>query len=106
MTLIEFLHPIIKRPIRDICFAVLYFEQRYSDRNALTVEELRSLLKRAHIPQAGKANLADILAKSAPYVDASGKQGHRLLWSLTTTGQTYLRSLLGLPEADIEIEHD
>jgi len=106
MTLVEFLHPIIKQPIRDLCLAVLYFEQRYSHRNALTVEEIRILLKRAHAPQAGKVNLADVLAKSAPYVDVAGKQGNRFLWSLTSTGQTYLRSILGLPEADIEIEHD
>ena len=106
MTLVEFLHPIIKKPMRDLCLAVLYFEQRYSQRNALTVEDIRTLLKRAHVPQAGKVNLADILSKSAPYVDVAGKQSHRFLWSLTPTGQAHLRSLLGLPGADLEIEHD
>lgn len=84
----------------------MYFEQRYSQREALTVEEIRALLKRAQIPRAVKLNLADALAKSAPFVDTAGKKGKSFLWTITPTGQEHVRSLLGLPSKDVEIEHD
>jgi len=106
MTIVEFLHPLRGKSIRDMCLACLYFEQRYTQRQALTVEEIRALLKRAHVPRASKLNLADALAKSAPFVDTAGKKGKRFLWSLTPTGQEHVRSLLGLPAKDVEIEHD
>jgi hypothetical protein len=106
MTIVEFLHPIKSSQIRDICLASLYYVQRYDGQTAITVEDLRRLLKRAHIKNASKINLADILSRSAPYVESPGRQGHRFLWSLTSTGQTYIRSILSLPEADAEIEHD
>lgn len=106
MTIVEFLHPLKGKPIRDLCLAVLYFEHRYDSKQALTVEELRAALKRARVPRAAKLNLADVLSKSAPYVDAAGKDGNRFLWSLTPSGEKRVRSLLGLPDSDVEIEHD
>ncbi len=106
MIIVEFLHPIIKGSVRNLCLAALYFEQRYSGKDSLTVQELRVALRRARVPRVNKINLADILGKSAPLVDVSGRKGHALLWSITPTGQTHIRSLLGLPEADVEIEHD
>ncbi|HEX03997.1 MAG TPA: hypothetical protein ENH10_02430, partial [Bacteroidetes bacterium] len=106
MTIVEFLHPIKGGAIRDLCLAALYFSQRYNQNNELTVEELRALLKRARVPRAAKLNLADTLSKSAPFVDTAGKKGRSFLWSLTPTGQEHVRSLLGLPEAEVEIEHD
>lgn len=106
MTIVEFLHPLKGKPLRELCLAVLYFEQRYSSKDALTVEEIRALLKRARVPRAAKLNLADVLSKSAPYVDPSGKRGNRFLWALTPTGQDHVRTKLGLPESDVEIEHD
>lgn len=106
MTIVEFLHPLKGKPLRELCLAILYFEQRYSSKDALTVEEIRALLKRARVPRAAKLNLADVLSKSAPFVDASGQRGNRFLWALTTTGQGHVRIKLGLPESDVEIEHD
>ncbi len=106
MTIVEFLHPLRGKAIRDLCLASLYFEQRYSQRQSLTVEEIRALLKRAQIPRASKLNLADALSKSAPFVDTDGKKGKRFLWTITPTGQEHVRALLGLPHKDIEIEHD
>lgn len=106
MTIVEFLHPIIKKPVRDLCLAAFYFEQRYSEKDAITVQELRAALRRARVPRASKINLADILGKMAPLVDVVGKKGHAFLWSITPTGQKRIRLLLGLPEADAEIEHD
>ncbi len=106
MTLVEFLHPLEDSPLRDVCLATLYYEKRYSKKEHLTVEELRRLLKRAHISKAAKINLADVLSRSAPYVDVDGKSGNRFLWAITDSGSKYVRELLGLPEADVEIEHD
>ena len=106
MTIVEFLHPIKSGSLRDISLAALYFQQRYNQVAALTVEELRVQLKRASIAKAAKANLADALSKSAPYVETLGKKGHRFLWSLTRTGEDHVRTLLGLLEAEAEIEHD
>jgi len=106
MTIVEFLHPLKGGATRDLCLAALYFSQRYNDQSEVTVDELRALLKRARVPRAAKLNLADVLAKCAPHVDTVGMRGRSFLWSLTTAGQTHVRSLLGLPEAEPEIEHD
>lgn len=106
MTLVEFIHPLKGSPIRDICLAALYFGKRYNGKEQATVEDLRDLLKRAHIPKLSKLNLADTLSRSAPFVDVAGKSGNRFLWAITSSGEKHIRSLLGLPEADIEIEHD
>lgn len=106
MTLVEFIYPVRKRSISDQCLSVLYFEQRYNNRLSLTVGEIRTFLKRARMPRATKANLADILAKSAPYIDVVGKKGKCFLWAITTSGQQYVRTIHKLPEADVEIEHD
>lgn len=106
MKIVEFINPIKKKPIRDICLAALYYQQRYIKEEALTVESIRSLLKKARVPRAAKLNLATVLSQSAPYVDVAGKDGNRFLWSITQTGQDYIRNLLNLPKADIEIEHD
>ncbi len=106
MTIVEFLHPLRGKAIRDLCLACLYFEERYSQRQSLTVEEMRSLLRRAQIPRAIKLNLADALAKSAPFVDTAGKRGKSFLWTITSSGQEHVRALLSLPAKDVEIEHD
>ncbi len=106
MKIVEFINPIKSKPIRDICLAALYYQQRYIKEEALTVESIRTLLKRDRVPKAAKLNLAAVLSQSAPYVDVIGKTGNRFLWSITQTGQDYIRKLLELPEADIEIEHD
>ncbi len=106
MTLVELLHQLRGGPMRDFCLAALYHEQRYRHRVALTTDALRKAMLDARVKGVAKANIADILAKAAPYVTTSGKSGNKLLWCLTDTGQVYVRSILGLPPADIEIEHD
>jgi len=106
MKIVELLNPLKKKPLRDVCLAALYYQQRYIQEGSMSVEALRSLLKRARIPRAAKLNLAAVLSKSAPYVDIAGKDGSRFLWAITQTGQDYVRKVLDLPEADIEIEHD
>jgi hypothetical protein len=106
MTIVEFLHPIKDSSLKDICLAGLYFAQRYEQKDALTVETLRALLKRGRIPRSAKLNLADVLAKSVPHVDTSGKEGNRFLWTLTPTGQQFVRTLVNLPSIEAEIEID
>lgn len=106
MRIVEFLHPLKKKPTRDLCLAALYFADRYNGKGEATIQQLRELLKQARVPKVAKLNLADVLAKSAPYVDTVGKEKGSLLWSLTTTGQQRVRTLLGLPAAEPEIEQD
>lgn len=106
MTLVEFLHPLKNSGIKELCLAAMYFHERYENSNAITVEGLRLLLKRGRVPRAEKLNLADTLSKSAPYVDVQGKDGNRFLWTLTRSGQEFVRQLLALPTNDIEIEND
>ena len=106
MTLVEFLHPLKSAGIRKVSLAAMYFHERYENTDSITIESLRALLKRARVPNSDKLNLADALAKSAPYVDTVGKDGQRFLWSLTGMGQEYVRQLLDLPTKDIEIEND
>lgn len=84
----------------------MYFHEQIENGEPVTVEALRALIKRARIPKAGKFNLSDTLAKSAPYVETVGKQGFRFIWRLTSSGQDHVRTLLGLPSKDIEIEND
>jgi len=106
MTIVEFLHPLKKSSLRDICLAALYFAQRYESKESMTVEALRALLSRGRVAKVAKLNLADVLARSAPYVDITGKEGNRFLWSLTRTGQQLVRSMMSLPSSEPEIEND
>jgi len=106
MTLVEFLHPLKGSANRDLCLAAMYFHQRYDGVEDLTIEGLRALLKKGRVPKAATMNIADVLSKSAPMVEAAGKKGSRFLWKLTVTGQERVRSLLKLPEHDVEVEND
>jgi hypothetical protein len=106
MTLAEFLAPLGSAAQRDLCLAVLYYELRYRDRTALTVEEIREELVRARVPKASKINVADVLNKAGGLVDSPGVNGSRRLWQLTVSGEKYIRADLNLPAAEPEIEHD
>lgn len=106
MTLVEFLHPLKGSGSRDFCLAAMYFHQRYEGVEDLTIEGLRALLKKGRVPKAATMNIADVLSRSAPMVEAAGKQGNRFLWKLTATGQERVRSLLKLPDHDVEVEND
>jgi hypothetical protein len=106
MTIVEFLHPINKGGLRNLCLAAMYFHQRYQEGDSITVEGLRALFKRAKIPRSDKLNLAATLSQSAPFVDTVGKEGNKFLWKLTTSGENHVRELLDLPTSDIEIEND
>lgn len=106
MTLVEFIAPLRDAPNRDKCLGIIYYEQRYNGKDSLTVEEVHTALRNARIPRAAKINIADVLAKSGHYVDSSGVKGQRRLWKLTESGQQRVRTLLGLPEAEPELEHD
>ncbi len=106
MTLVEFIAPIRNRANRERVLAVLYYRQRYDGVDSMTVEDVRSGLKNARIPRHAKINVADVLAKSGHYVHSPGAKGNRLLWRLTDTGSAHVRSMLGLPDSEPEVEHD
>lgn len=106
MTLVEFLHPLKQGNNRDICLGALYFHQRYDKAPEVTVDGLRALLLRGRVKNAKSMNVADVLSKAAPYVHQAGKQGAKILWALTASGEGRVRELLGLPASDVEIEND
>jgi len=105
MILIEFLAP-IKSSIRDRILGILYFEQRYNNVTALTVDQIRQRLRASRTARWAKINVADVLAKSGHYVDSPRTEGNRRIWTLTDSGTKKVRELLHLPETEPEIEHD
>jgi len=106
MTLVEFLAPLAKSTHQSRVLGVLYFRERYEQSTALTVDEIRQGLTSARVPGAARANVADVLNKSGHLVDANGVKGTKRLWALTDSGREHVRKLLGLPQADVEVEHD
>ena len=106
MTLAEFIAPLSKKTHQDRILAVLYYRERYEQKTALTVDEIRESLKSARSKGWAKVNVADVLSKSGALVDTGRLRGKRRLWNLTDSGREHVRALLGLPEADVEIEHD
>lgn len=106
MTLVEFIAPLKKSSTRDKALAVLYYQHRYAGEESLTVEQLRTQLQNARVPKAAKINVADVLSKGGHYVDSPGSQGPRRLWRLTTSGEEHVRTLLKLPSAEPEVEHN
>lgn len=106
MTLVEFLAPVKSKSLKDICISILYFSERYQQKNALTVDQLRKHFVQARLKNARTVNLSDVLSKSGDLVDSPGKEGNSRLWALTPTGHQRVRELHSLPETDIEIEHD
>lgn len=106
MTLVEFLAPLAKKTHQDRVLAVLYYRERYEQKTALTVDGVRQALRSARARGWAKVNVADVLSKSGFLVDTTGLQGKRRLWSLTDSGREHVRVLLGLPEADVEVEHN
>jgi hypothetical protein len=106
MTLVEFLSPLAKGKHQDRVLAVLYYRERYEQVTSLSVDDIRKSLKGARVGGWAKVNIADVLNKSGPLVDTSGVQNRKRLWMLTDSGREHVRALLGLPAADIEIEHD
>lgn len=106
MTLVEFLAPLAKKTHQDRILALLYYRERYEQKTTLTVDEVRQGLKSARAKGWAKVNAADVLSKSGSLVDTSGVHGKKRLWNLTDSGREHVRKLLGLPMADVEVEHD
>jgi hypothetical protein len=106
VTLVEFLAPLANKTHQDRVLAVLYFRERYEQKTALTVDEIRQGLRSARAKGWAKVNVADVLSKSGPLVDTSGLRGKKRLWNLTDSGRERVRILIGLPKTDVEVEHD
>jgi hypothetical protein len=106
MTLVEFLNPIKNSSNRDRCLAVLYFKHRYDQVESLTADQIKQSLIQCRVPNAKSVNAADVLAKSGAMVDSPGAKGLARLWKLTGAGEIHVRQVMGLKEAEAEIEHD
>lgn len=102
----EFLHPLKNASYAKVSLAAIYFAQHFQSKEAITVEEIKALLKKAQLTKASKSNIAATLSRSAPFVEVYGKKAFRLTWKLTSTGEDQVREMVGLPERDVEIQHD
>ncbi len=106
MTLVEFLAPLSKATNPQKVLALLYYYARYEGLDGMTSSEVLAALKRARVPGAARMNVADVLAKMGAHVDTTGTRNGSKVWTLTTTGEQAARRLVGLPEAEPEIEVD
>jgi hypothetical protein len=107
VTIGEFLNPVKNGTQRDLMLCVMYFLQRYENREAVTTVDIKDAFTRAKNPKGKQMQHAAVLNKAVPYVySPGGDDGGRLLWALTDTGEKYVRQLLELPAAEPEIEHD
>src|SRR5258708_29201195 len=106
MPLVELLHPVRNSSNRDRCLSVLYYKHRYDQVESLTADEIKKALIQCRVPNAKFINVADVLAKSGAMVDSPGAKGLARLWKLTGAGAIHVRQVLGLKEAEAEIEHD
>jgi hypothetical protein len=108
MTLGEFLQPLGGNARqRELVLTAMYYLQRYEDKEAVTTNDISTGFVRARHTRGRKiTNIANVLNGAAPYAHSPGRDGNSLLWSLTDTGEKYVRTLLNLPEADAELEHD
>lgn len=107
MTLVEFLAPLLKSgKHQDRVLAILYYCERYETITSMTVDEIRDGLKRARVTGWAKVNVADVLSKCGALADTDGLRDRARLWTLTDSGREHVRQLLGLPAADVEVEHD
>jgi hypothetical protein len=106
ITIVEFCHPIARAGMKINVLAALYYLDLYEKVSGVPIEILRDALIRARIKNARRANLADTLGKSAPFVHAVGEREGKFLWALTDSGKQYVRRKLGLPETPPIVEED
>ena len=106
MTLVEFLHPLRGKSIREYCLAVLLYERTNNKLDVLTVKDIRARLSKAKVPRAGFANISDLLSKFAPYVHIHDTRGGSHRWALTKTGEERITAMLGLNDGSPNTKHD
>jgi hypothetical protein len=107
MTLAEFLMPLDgKTAQRDLLLAAMYYMERYESRGAVTTGDIKGAFQRARHAKGRAVPYAAVLSQAAPFVDAEGKDGRHILWTLTETGRERVRGLLNLPAAEPEVEHE
>src|SRR5437588_12295442 len=106
MIFVEFIAPIRGGTNRALVLGAMYYLHRYDKLESMRAEQIRTLLKNARLPRARSMNVPDVLNKSGHFVDSPSSDGVRRLWKLTSSGDAEVRGLLGLPDADPEIEHD
>jgi hypothetical protein len=100
-TLVEFLSPIRGGPQSDVAVATLYYLKHHDAQPTATARAVKTAMVQARIPRAGTWNVGRALAHAKENVDQDGNG-----WSLTETGDSYVRSLLALPDDRPQTQHD
>lgn len=106
MTLVEFIAPLSSSTHRDRILAVLYFKKHVEQIDAATASEIRDWLKSARAKRWSAVNVSSELNRAGHYVDFSNSGGQSRAWSLTQSGDEYVRNKLGLEIPKPEIKHD
>jgi len=107
LTLGEFLHPLANASQKNLVLAVMYYLHRYKGSEAVTTADIKDAFTAAKHAKGKRIQHAAVLNQAVPYVESpGGKADGRLLWKLTDTGEKHIRKLLGLPDAEPEVEHD
>lgn len=108
MTLGEFLHPLSKASQKNLVLACMYYLHRYEDMETVTTADIKAAFTKAKHARGKKIQHAAVLNQAVPFVHSpAGKiEGERLAWALTDSGNKHVRQLLGLPEAEAEVEVD
>lgn len=105
MTLVEFLAVVKAAKRETIALSVLYWYERYGNKQSMTAAEVKSGVVSARITNAKNINMADVLGKAGASVDVVGNAANgSKLWQLTETGRKAVRATHGLPENEPELE--
>ncbi len=105
-TLAEFLAPLRKSSRRDQVLAILYFETRLGDAEAISSVDIRAGLKKARVPGHASVNVSDVLGKAGHLVDSTKGGGARLQWHLTDSGVAYVKGIVQADPGDIDVVND
>lgn len=105
MTLVEFLAAVKTAKRETIALSVLYWHERYGNKESMTAAEVKSGVVSARITNAKNINMADVLGKAGANVDVVGNSVNgSKLWQLTETGRKSVRATHGLPDNEPELE--
>lgn len=102
MTLIEFISAVPSKGHKDKALAILFHAELYEGVSSLATGQIRDRMRSIRIKRADRINVSDALARAGHYAHKLNGGG----WSLTHSGRTYIRQLLGLPAEDIEKNQD
>jgi hypothetical protein len=103
MLFIEFIAPIKGSARREECLCALYYLKHNLGSEISKVSQIKNLLEQSRVVKKGiKINYARVLDSLNELVD-SPVIG---MWQITPSGEKYVRSIMKIPESNLESEND